>query len=215
MMKGDFLKKKIDEDNNYEKSYAYKCTGLIYKYDWKSLFVWIIFAIIVIFIIVFVLVENKQDLHLSLCAQSLETLKHAGLHRNRAERRRKGNKAVSEVFEHVRRAAAAAELGRRLGACRYHQLLRLEHPVRRRHGEAVAVLHGTDRLRTNDLRTGCLAVEAQHVEHRRRLTAQGIIPSLAVASRQKPELPEIRKQLCGADAVKHRLTLPPEGACIV
>jgi hypothetical protein len=57
-----FFEKKIDEDNNYEKSYVYKCTGLIYKYDWKSLFVWIIFAIIVIFIIVFVLVENKQDL---------------------------------------------------------------------------------------------------------------------------------------------------------
>ena len=61
-IKTGFFEKRIDEDNNYEKTYVYKCTGLIYKYDWKSLFVWIIFAIIVVFIIVFVLVENKQDL---------------------------------------------------------------------------------------------------------------------------------------------------------
>ena len=57
-----YIEKQIGEDNTYEKSYMYKCTGLIYKYDWKSFFVWIIFAIIVIFIIIFVIVENKQDL---------------------------------------------------------------------------------------------------------------------------------------------------------
>ena len=61
-IKTGFFEKRIDEDNNYEKTYVYKCTGLIYKYDWKSLFVWIIFAIIVVFIIIFVLVKNKQDL---------------------------------------------------------------------------------------------------------------------------------------------------------
>jgi len=59
--KREFFEKEIDEDNTYEKSYVYRCTGLIYKYDWKSIFVWIIFAIIVFFIIIFVLVENKQD----------------------------------------------------------------------------------------------------------------------------------------------------------
>ena len=57
-----FIKKTIEESKSYEKSYMYRCAGLIYKYDWHTYSVWIIFCLIVIFIAVFVLVENKQDL---------------------------------------------------------------------------------------------------------------------------------------------------------
>ena len=60
--KTGYFEKKIDEDNTFENSYVYRCTGLIYKYDWKSYFVWVIFFLIVIFIIIFVLDDNKHDL---------------------------------------------------------------------------------------------------------------------------------------------------------
>jgi hypothetical protein len=59
--KSELIKIEIEEGNSYEKSYMNRCSGLIYKYDWKSYSVWIIFCLIVIFIVVFVLVENKQD----------------------------------------------------------------------------------------------------------------------------------------------------------
>ena len=58
-----YIEKEIEEDNSYEKTYMFKCTGIIYKYDWKSFFVWIIFAIIVLFMIIFVMIENNQDLN--------------------------------------------------------------------------------------------------------------------------------------------------------
>ena len=59
------IAKMIEDNNTYEKSYMFKCNGIIYKYDWKSLLVWIIFFIIVIFMIIFVLVENNQDLNIN------------------------------------------------------------------------------------------------------------------------------------------------------
>jgi len=58
----DFIIKNINDENDYENSYAYKCIGMAYKYNWASLVVWIIFAAIVLMIIVFVIVENKQDM---------------------------------------------------------------------------------------------------------------------------------------------------------
>lgn len=58
----ELIEKKIDEDNDYEKSYMFKCSGLNYNYDWKSYFVWLIFAVIVIFILIFVFVEDYQDM---------------------------------------------------------------------------------------------------------------------------------------------------------
>ena len=61
MYESDFIEKKINEENNYENSYVYKCIGLAYTYNWTSFIVWIIFGIIIIMIIVFVIVENQQD----------------------------------------------------------------------------------------------------------------------------------------------------------
>ena len=58
----NYLEKRITEENDYENTYVYKCSGLAYKYKWSSSFVWIIFALIVIMIIIFVVVENKQDM---------------------------------------------------------------------------------------------------------------------------------------------------------
>ena len=57
-----FINITIEENKSYEKSYMHRCAGLIYKYDWHTYSVWIIFCLIVIFIAVFVIVENKQDL---------------------------------------------------------------------------------------------------------------------------------------------------------
>lgn len=62
MFNSELLEKKIDEDNDYENSYMFKCSGLNYNYDWKSYFIWIIFAVIVIFILIFVFVEDYQDM---------------------------------------------------------------------------------------------------------------------------------------------------------
>ena len=64
--KSELIKIEIEEGNSYEKSYMNRCSGLIYKYDWKSYSVWIIFCLIVIFIVVFVLVENKQDFDINI-----------------------------------------------------------------------------------------------------------------------------------------------------
>ena len=50
--KSELLKIEIEEGNSYEKSYMNRCSGLIYKYDWKSYSVWIIFCLIVIFIVI-------------------------------------------------------------------------------------------------------------------------------------------------------------------
>ena len=61
----ELIEKKIDGDNDYENSYMFKCSGLMYDYDWKSYFVWIIFAIIVIFILIFVFVEDYQDMEIN------------------------------------------------------------------------------------------------------------------------------------------------------
>ena len=64
-LESGYIKKQIEEENDYENAYIFKCSGLNYKYDWKSSFVWIIFVIIFVFIFIFVLVENKQDLEIN------------------------------------------------------------------------------------------------------------------------------------------------------
>jgi hypothetical protein len=64
-LESGYIKKQIEEENDYENAYIFKCSWLNYKYDWKSSFVWIIFVIILVFIFIFVLVENKQDLEIN------------------------------------------------------------------------------------------------------------------------------------------------------
>ena len=44
-----------------EKSYVYKCAGLSHKWEWNSYVIWILFFLIVIFVLVFVFIENKED----------------------------------------------------------------------------------------------------------------------------------------------------------
>lgn len=61
-LKTDIIEKIFEENNTYEKSYMYRCQGLNYNYSWFTYSVWIIFFLIVLFIAVFVIVENKQDL---------------------------------------------------------------------------------------------------------------------------------------------------------
>lgn len=61
-LKTDIIEKIFEENNTYEKSYMYRCQGLNYNYSWFTYSVWIIFCLIVLFIAVFVIVENKQDL---------------------------------------------------------------------------------------------------------------------------------------------------------
>ena len=41
-LESGYIKKQIEEENDYENAYIFKCSGLNYKYDWKSSFVWII-----------------------------------------------------------------------------------------------------------------------------------------------------------------------------
>ena len=64
----------IDSENNYavsnqifsasignDKSYVYKCSGLAYRWHFIAYFIWGIFAVIVIFGLVFVYVGNEMD----------------------------------------------------------------------------------------------------------------------------------------------------------
>jgi len=44
-----------------EKSYVYKCAGIGQKWDWETYVVWILFISIVIFVLVFVFIGNKED----------------------------------------------------------------------------------------------------------------------------------------------------------
>lgn len=44
-----------------EKSYVYKCAGIGQKWDWETYSVWILFVAIVIFVLVFVFIGNKED----------------------------------------------------------------------------------------------------------------------------------------------------------
>ena len=44
-----------------EKSYVYKCAGIGQKWDWETYIVWILFIAIVIFVLVFVFIGNKED----------------------------------------------------------------------------------------------------------------------------------------------------------
>jgi hypothetical protein len=44
-----------------EKSYVYKCAGLAYKWDMKSYILWGMLLIVIIFVLVFVFIENKED----------------------------------------------------------------------------------------------------------------------------------------------------------
>ena len=44
-----------------EKSYIYKCAGLIYVWNNMSYFIWILFILIVCFALVFVFIGNQED----------------------------------------------------------------------------------------------------------------------------------------------------------
>ena len=69
----------IDSENNYviynqifrasigdDKSYVYKCAGLAYRWHLIAYFIWGFFAVIVIFVLVFVYVGNEMDKEIML-----------------------------------------------------------------------------------------------------------------------------------------------------
>ena len=51
------FKVSIDDDN----SYVYECVGVAYKWKFIAYFIWGIFALVVLFVLVFVYVENDLD----------------------------------------------------------------------------------------------------------------------------------------------------------